>query len=78
MSRDFSPAQVDAVARAFHESYEMFAPAIGWDTQTKSRMSWDDVPSDNKQLMLVVVTDLLSRGIISTPVMGGRRTDGDA
>lgn len=56
--------EAEAVARAFHESYERQAPAHGYTTRERSRKSWRDVPADNKQLMIAVARDLLDRGII--------------
>lgn len=46
---------VEALARRFHEVYEDLAPSFGWDTQQRSRTSWDDLPPQNRALMLAVV-----------------------
>jgi hypothetical protein len=56
--------QVNAVARAFHESYERQAPEYGYKTREASSVPWSDVPADNKHLMQAVVLDLLRRGVI--------------
>jgi hypothetical protein len=57
-------AQAERIARAFHESYERQAPEFGYRTREASAKPWEDVPADNKALMIAVVTDLLSRAVI--------------
>jgi hypothetical protein len=61
---DFSPKRVEDIAKVFHYSYAMFAPALGWAPQEGTSGRWEDLPDANRQLMLVVVTDMLNRGII--------------
>ena len=60
----YNLAQIDAIARAFHESYERQAPANDYETREASRVEWESVPENNKRLMRAVVTDLLNRRII--------------
>lgn len=52
------------VARCFHESYERKAPQHGWETQQRSRVEWEDVPEENRSLMIAVVQELLDEGVI--------------
>lgn len=47
-----------AVARAFHENYEALAPSFGYETRKESAVAWEDVPDQNKMLMVAVVTTL--------------------
>jgi hypothetical protein len=61
-SPDTSAAE--RIARAFHESYERQAPEFGYRTREASAKPWEEVPVDNKALMIAVVTDLLSRAVI--------------
>ena len=57
-------AQVHKIAQAFHETYERLAPEYGWVTQKESAMSWEDIPVENKLLMINVVAKLFNDGII--------------
>jgi hypothetical protein len=50
---------VDALARLFHETYERLAPSFGWETQERSRRDWDDVPAENKALMVAVASEVI-------------------
>jgi len=54
------------IAKAFHNSYEMFAPAVGWADRAPGTegVAWEDLPEANRLLMVVVITDLKNRGII--------------
>ncbi len=54
----------EQVARAFHESYERLAPRYGYRTREASARPWDEVPEDNRRLMVAVAADLLTRGVI--------------
>ena len=42
----------EQLARAFHEAYEELAPNYGYKTRDTSAVPWDDVPDNNKQLMI--------------------------
>lgn len=57
-------SSAEQIARAFHESYERQAPQFNYQTRKASAVPWEDVPEDNKQLMIHVVADLLERHII--------------
>lgn len=52
------------IAKEFHESYERLAPAHGYETRKASAVPWEDVPPNNKALMVSVVEDLLEKGVI--------------
>jgi hypothetical protein len=55
--------RAEPIARQFHEAYERLAPEFGYRTREESARPWDEVPSDNRRLMIATVTDLLNRGI---------------
>jgi len=53
----------ERVAKEFHEVYEDLAPVLGWETQKRSRVPWDEVPLENRALMVAVVANLVRRGV---------------
>lgn len=71
MAEDLPPASTPApspedLARAFHEAYERLAPEFGYETRDRSAVPWDDVPADNRGLMVATaasVLDDLRRGV---------------
>jgi hypothetical protein len=56
-----TPVREDAerVAKRFHEVYEALAPKFDWETQQRSRVAWDDVPHENRALMIAVANELI-------------------
>jgi hypothetical protein len=42
------------LARAFHETYERLAPQFDYQTRPDSAKYWDDVPENNRNLMIMV------------------------
>lgn len=56
--------EAEEIARAFHESYERLAPEFNYKTRERSAIPWDDVPENNKDLMIAVALDLLESGVI--------------
>jgi len=54
-----TPAQVEVLAQAFHETYERLAPAHGYRTREASAKPWADVPEQNKALMIAVCAEIL-------------------
>lgn len=52
------------IAEAFHEAYERLAQDHGYVTRERSRVPWEDVPEDNKGLMIDTAADLLKAGKI--------------
>lgn len=61
-----NPPHEDAerIARLFHDWYEALAPKFGWETQAQSRERWEDVPEENRELMVAVVDELLRAQVI--------------
>lgn len=55
----------EEIARAFHDTYERLAPAFSYETREESAVDWEDVPEDNRLLMIATVTQLLEDGVIS-------------
>lgn len=55
----------EAVARAFHETYELLAPEHGYKTREASAVPWSKVPEQNKGLMIEVARTLLDRDKIA-------------
>jgi hypothetical protein len=55
----------EKIAERFHESYERHAPLVGYETREESRTDWENVPLENRTLMIAVAADLLKQGIIA-------------
>jgi tryptophan 2,3-dioxygenase len=60
------PLDAEAVAKAFHETYERLAPQHQYETRRASAVPWEQVPANNRRLMVAVVADLIERGVIYT------------
>ena len=54
--------EAEAVARLFHETYERLAPSFGYETRKASAVPWEDVPENNRRLMIAVAGEV-SRAI---------------
>jgi hypothetical protein len=54
------PATGEDVARMFHEAYERLAPEYGYRTREASAKPWDEVPEQNRALMVATVTEVLA------------------
>lgn len=50
----------EQLARFFHNTYEDLAPTYGYRTRRASAVPWDDVPEDNKNLMIEVCARVLA------------------
>jgi hypothetical protein len=46
------------LARRFHEIYEELAPQYNYETRKESAVSWDNVPENNKNLMIAVCNEI--------------------
>jgi hypothetical protein len=44
----------EALARLFHDTYERLAPEFGYETREASRKPWEEVPQQNRTLMVAV------------------------
>lgn len=45
-------------AKKFHETYERLAPGFGYETREASRVPWEQVPENNKRLMIAVCAEM--------------------
>jgi hypothetical protein len=50
----------EELARLFHETYERLAPDFGYKTREASAVPWENVPDQNKALMVAVCAEILS------------------
>lgn len=57
-------ASSEAIAQAFHETYERLAPEFGYRTREASAKPWAEVPEQNKRLMIAVVKELIDEQVI--------------
>ena len=62
MTQPLSRAEV--IAKKFHQTYEHLAPKYSYDTRKASKVPWEDVPENNKSLMIATVSELLDKGVI--------------
>src|SRR5229473_6765033 len=46
--------QAENLARFFHTTYEELAPQFNYSTRKASAVPWQDVPENNKRLMIAV------------------------
>lgn len=61
---NFDPQFAHELAAAFHEAYERLAPEHGYRTRESSAKPWNEVPQQNKDLMVHTIVDLMRRGVI--------------
>lgn len=54
---------MDVIARRFHEAYERLAPEFGYETRRESAVPWEDVPEQNKALMIAVATEVVGGAV---------------
>jgi hypothetical protein len=54
----------------FHEKYERLAPEFGYKTREESAVPWDEVPEQNRSLMVAVCTEILDEIFPTKYVMG--------
>jgi len=57
----------EELAKRFHETYERLAPDFGYETRKASAKPWEDVPENNKQLMIAVCKELLPESEAEKP-----------
>lgn len=54
----------EALAKKFHEAYERLAENYGYSTRPETRVAWEEVAENNKQLMIAVCTEILEKGYL--------------
>ena len=71
------PLTADQLAREFHDTYERLAPTFGYETRPESRTRWDQVPEQNRMLMVATAAALISKlGLKSTRPTRGPEESG--
>ena len=48
----------EQLAEKFHNTYERLAPEHGYETRKESAGAWEDVPENNKRLMIAVCQEI--------------------
>ena len=51
--------QAENLARFFHTTYEELAPQFNYSTRKASAVPWQDVPENNKRLMIAVAEQVI-------------------
>lgn len=49
-----------AIAKRFRETYERLAPQFGYRTRKETSKPWDQMPEQNKRLMIAVCAEILA------------------
>lgn len=53
----------ERLAKRFHDAYERLAPEHGYETRKESAKLWDEVPEQNRSLMIAVCQELIDEGL---------------
>jgi len=53
--------KAEELAETFHRVYEKLAPKFGYKTRKRTRKHWDDLPENNKELMIAVAQVVLNK-----------------
>jgi hypothetical protein len=56
--------RAEHIAKEFHRRYELLAPLWGYETRKDSAVPWEDVPENNRGLMIATITHLINTGVI--------------
>ncbi len=48
----------EEMAQRFHEVYERLAPDFGYETREESCTEWEDVPENNRKLMIATCEEV--------------------
>ena len=51
--------EIRDLAIFMHEEYEKIAKEKGWNTQEKTRVEFDELPEENKQVMLTLAKKII-------------------
>jgi len=51
--------RAEKLARRFHETYERLAPSFSYQTREASAKPWEEVPENNRRLMIAVCAEIL-------------------
>lgn len=58
----------ERLAKLFHDTYERLAPVYNYNTRKASAVPWEDVPENNKSLMVAVAGEI--RATLNDPLLG--------
>ena len=61
-SNPSQPSSAEALAKIFHQTYERLAPKFGYKTREESARPWEEVPEENKKLMIAVCAEIIQYG----------------
>lgn len=53
----------ESIAKAFHNTYERLAPSFGYSTRKSSAVPWEEVPDNNKALMIATVREVMNSSL---------------
>ena len=65
---DLTRIFAELMERRFHETYERLAPTFGYETRPESAVPWDQVPEQNRELMVAVCAELLGQNTAGRPL----------
>lgn len=51
--------EAEDLARRFHETYERLAPEFGYETRKETKVPWEKVPRNNRQLITAVCAEVM-------------------
>ena len=51
----------EELARFFHDTYERLAPQFEYRSRKETNVPWEQVPENNKQLMIATATAVLAK-----------------
>jgi hypothetical protein len=64
----------ELLARTFHNAYERLAPSFGYQTRDDSRQSWEEVPEQNRKLMVATAEAVIAQlGLVASGPEGATR-----
>jgi len=55
--------KIKELARFIHNTYEEISREVGWKTQTDCRVTFDELPTKNKIVMIRIAKTLYKRGL---------------
>ena len=62
-----SGLKADELAKIFHDNYERLAPLYGYKTRDDSAVPWDEVPVNNRNLMIATAKAVMDETATRTP-----------
>lgn len=80
MKYTFTIDAAEIIAQRFHEAYERLAPSYGYRTREASAVPWEQVPEQNRALMIATVREVFKDETPATPWPGAtpnKRNDDD-